>query len=219
MRQLNVILEDLKDRGILVGPGHFVLGDGYGNPGFHSRMFIHWGLFAEAVDIYAELVHHLAKQISHVHFDCIIATDEDSLPTARMLARVHSEEVCRPPVECFSRESGLPTAKKPQTALLHDDFINNGRQANDTLIVLAQTQCKPVAISTLFTRTEGLELFSLPIYSAVGEAMVAYPPDDLPVDLLATPINTQYGKGDIYLRREAEALAGGLRRAANSRLS
>jgi orotate phosphoribosyltransferase len=219
MRQYDVILQALRDREVLLGPGHYILGDGYGNPGLHSSYFINWQRFNKEVDLYAELVQVLAQRVLHIRFDAILTPDPDSLPTARMLAKVISEDTYGPPAPCISAEGGRQPEFKTNTltpVLIHDDFINNGRQANELLLSLDRTQYQPVAISALFTRVATARLFDLPIYAAVDEAILAYRMEEVPEELAQTPINVDLGKGRIYLQRQADQLRAGLKKAAGA---
>lgn len=204
MRSPEAILEELKRRGIVIGPGHFVLGDGYGKPAHHSRLFVDWKKFNDAVDLYAELVEMLAEHVVHARFDMIVTSDDDSLPSARMLAKVISSRSFAPPAPCFSFESRNLPPKGRYTVLIHDDFINNGRQANELLIAFDQGVYHPVGITALFTRVGGGQLFNLPIFAAIAEPLEAFPTDRLPPDLAATPVNTDYGKGKQFLELQGK---------------
>jgi orotate phosphoribosyltransferase len=203
MIELQPILHVLRQRGILLGPGHFVLGDGYGNPGHHSATFVDWQKFNEAVDLYAVLVERLAEQVQHLNFDLIVTPDEESLPTARMLAKVFTGYSYRPEIPCQICSATSAVKDAAPLALIHDDFVNRGRQLNDSFGALTRKGYLPVALTCLFTRVAENEIFGLPIYAAVEHAVAATPADKCPLCAAGEPVDVRYGKGALFAARPA----------------
>lgn len=201
MRDLRILMNDMIARGILIGPGHFVLGDGYGNPDKHCRLFVDWKKFNEALDLYAECVEHLAKSLEHLRLEMIITPDDESLPTARMLAKVLSANSYQPPVPCHSQEECFIPEKPRTLVLLHDDFVNRGLQVKTLLDRLNRDHYQPIGVSSLFTRIAEKELENLPVYCAVERTLVAVPSGECEACRRGVPVNTDYGKGALFLER------------------
>jgi len=201
MRDQQAIVKELIDLRIVLGPDHFVLGDGYGNPGYHTSLFVDWSKFSHELNIYAEMVDLLAARLTSLDFDMIMTTDEESLPTARMLSRVLAELHGRPPATCGIYEGCAIPDHHPVRVLLHDDFINRGRRISEILLCLDRAHYTPVAISALFQRVPGPHFYQLPIYAALDRPMMAYPPEEMPESLAKVPVNTQHGKGGAWLTR------------------
>lgn len=202
MRKLQLLMDEMIARGILIGPGHYVLGDGYGNPDKHCRLFVDWQKFNLALDLYAECVEHLAGKLSHLQPELILTPDEESLPTARMLAKVISVNSYGPPVPCHSYNE-LFVPEKPRTlTLIHDDFVNRGLQVKTLLAGLNREHFQPLAISSLFTRIAEKEMENLAVYCAVEQTLVATPVNECELCRAGVPINTDCGKGALFLERQ-----------------
>ena len=195
------IVETLCKRRIIAGPDHFVLGDGYGNPDRHSSLYVVVELFYMAKELQEILAERLCEQLEGLEFDMIVTPDIPSVATARVLANCIERKHGHASLPLFSvLTDDLP--QESARALIHDDIINNGKQANDLIKVLDEKHIKPVAISSMFTRISGKSLFGLPVFAAVDRMLASYPADECPMCQEGQPINTRHGKGTAYLAQQ-----------------
>jgi len=204
LRKVQELIDDFIRRKIIIGPDHFVLGDGFGNPGMHASLFVEPDRFYEATDLHEECVRRIAEKLAGESFDLVIVPDDQSLFSAKILARVLAGEYKVPFVPVHSMEWGDPPPQAGRI-LIHDDVVNRGRQAREILDRLAGESPKPIAISSLFTRSTEPELFGLPVFSAVDRMLAATPEDDCPLCREGVPVNPLYGKGALFLALRGES--------------
>jgi orotate phosphoribosyltransferase len=196
-------MNELADRRIILGPGHYVLGDGYGNPGYHSHLYIDWQKFAESQDLWLSMVEALADKIRELWFELIVVPDDESLPSARMLAETLAKQGLRQPPPC-GKVASFPVADR-RAALIHDDFVNRGRQAKETIDRCREKGLRPVAITSLFTRLREHELFGVPTYVVFERPMAASPPEECVLCKQGMPVDPNYGKGALFVQRQSAA--------------
>ena len=204
MRKVQELIDDFIRRKILIGPDHFVLGDGFGNPGMHTSLFVEPDRFYEATDLHEECIRRIAEKLAGQSFDLVIVPDDQSLFSAKFLARVLGGVNKVPVVPVHSKGWGDPPSQAGRI-LIHDDVVNRGRQAREILDRLTGESPKPIAISSLFTRISEAELFGLPVFSAVDRVLAATPAEDCPLCREDVPVNPLYGKGALFLALRGES--------------
>jgi len=191
----------LRAAGIIAGPDHFVIGDGYGNPDNHCSLFIIDTKLYKSLDLLQILLDRLWEQIKGLNFNYVIAPNEQSLPLAEMLSGLAEKHKGGQVEAVLFDPNNLPP--EDSTILLHDDIVNKGRQAGDVLKILKKANRRLVAISSIFTRIDGGELFGVPVFSAIDRQLACYPPQNCPLCKQGLAINTRYGKGKDYLKNRS----------------
>jgi len=202
METQNLILR-LRERGVILGPDHFVIGDGYGNPDHHCSLFVVEEALYRAEELQHMLLDLLWREMEKVELDCIIAANRQSLPMAESLGE-HARTtrgLAALPVLAYSKKN-IPT--RQCRILIHDDIVNRGRQTGEIIRQIESSNLKPVAISSLFTRVDGNELYGLPIFTAIKRLLASYPPGNCPLCEKEIPVNTRYGKGAQFLGKPME---------------
>ena len=185
--------------GVITGPDHFVLGDGFGNPGSHASMFVVEERLEQNEEIKQILINRIWEQVSDISFDIVVCVNPQSYPIAQSLADLATKVRSKKVFACRC-DSELPPGN-PRRALVHDNIISKGLQVADLISMMEKHGIKPVALSSLFTRIEGPTLFSLPLYMAFERLLPTYDEADCPMCHSELKINNQYGKGGEYLRR------------------
>lgn len=203
MRDVQELIELFISRKVLIGPDHFVLGDGYGNPGMHASLFVDPDRFYQSFDLHEELLRRIVEQLGERRVDLIVTPDDQSLPTARLLARILAGEYRIPSIPVYSMESDARPEARGRL-LIHDDVINRGRQAHEVLAWLKEADREPFAISSLFTRIEEEQILGLPIIAGVNRPMLAVPEGICPLCKQGKPVNPNFAKGAIYLAMKGE---------------
>jgi hypothetical protein len=198
LRDVQEFIDLFIARKIIIGPDHFILGDGFGNPGMHAGLFVEARRFYEAMDLHSECIRRIIEQLGQRKVDLIVTPDDQSGPTARLLARYLAGEYRVPKIPVYSMESDQLPAEGG-AVLIHDDVINRGRQAQEVLARLEDGPFEPFAISALFTRIVEKQILGMPIVAAVDRVMAAVPESECPLCKEGKPINPHYGKGAIYL--------------------
>jgi len=192
----------LRERGIIEGPDHFVLGDGYGNPDKHCSLFVmEERLYSPRNhELLSLMLENILKQLEGVSFDCIVATNSQSLQSARELAEIACSKSGRPSMSAMAFD---PESMKKCSGriLLHDDVINMGRQISDIIAAISRSNLRVAAVSSLFTRVSGGTIFGLPIKTAIERQLVCYPGENCPLCRQRLPINTKLSKGDVFLEQ------------------
>ena len=195
------LVNQLMRRGIIAGPDHFVLGDGFGNPGRHCSLFVVPEKFYLSHDIHEALIGNIVERLRDMEFDLIIVPDVQSLAVAKVIAGHIERNLNRPPMQVLDfKTDDLPDSDRP--VLIHDDVITPGKQATEMIQSLrAETRLRPVAISTVFSRIPEMELDGLPILPAVDRVMAGHEPDQCPYCAEGMPVNVKYGKGLLFRDR------------------
>lgn len=195
--------DDLVARGVILGPDHFVLGDGYGNPGHHSSHFISAAKFYDARDLLHDFSRRLADRVAHWRVESIVSPDDQSLPVARLLGRLLAGTYRVPAVPCFSMESD-PLPSGPLRVMIHDDVVSRGRQATELMGRLRERGIEIVGISCLFRRIDSSLFGEVPIVAALAEPLVTYPAAICPLCRAGVPVNTDFGKGRFFQAQQDE---------------
>jgi len=196
----------LRERGIIEGPDHFVIGDGYGNPDKHCSLFVMEDrLYSPRnKELLSLMIENIWSQLENLSFDCIISTNSQSLQSARELAEIARIKTGRAEVPAMAFDLNS-LEKCSGRVLLHDDVVNMGRQISDIIAAISRTSLRIVAISSLFTRVSGGTIFGLPIRTAIERQLVCYPGENCPLCRQHLPINTKLGKGAAYMERHKPA--------------
>ncbi len=195
--------DDLVARGVILGPDHFVLGDGYGSPGHHSSHYISAAKFYEARDLLHDFSRGLADRVAFWRVETIVTPDDQSLPVARLLARLLAGIYRVPAIPCCSLESDPPPSGSVR-AMIHDDVVSRGRQATEVMGRLRESGVEIVGISCLFRRIESSFFGEVPIAAALAEPLVTYPSAVCPLCRAGVPVNTQFGKGRFFQAQQDE---------------
>ncbi len=198
MRPVNELIDDLRKRRVIIGPDHFVLGDGYGNPDMHASLFVVGRRLYKATDLWGECILRIADRIGDREFDMIVTPDEQSIPSARILAKALAADSGTSCIPVYSMSNARHLPEKSGRVLIHDDVVNRGRQILQVLQWMDEERHNPIGISCLFTRTEEPELHGLPLFCAVDRVLTSVHPNDCPLCRERKPINTLFGKGALY---------------------
>ncbi len=204
MRPVSELIDDFRQRRIIIGPDHFVLGDGYGHPGAHASLFVVARRFYKASDLWEECVVRIIRRLGGRPFDLIVTPDDQSLPTARILsnALAINSDIGGIPVYSMSSCRRLPETSG--RVLIHDDVVNRGRQIMQVLDWMNEERHEPIGISCHFTRYAEPELAGLPIFCAVDRVLAAVNADECPLCKERKPVNTLFGKGALFCAQHGD---------------
>lgn len=191
------LTQRLVERGVIMGPDHFVLGDGFGNPGRHSSHFVNADRFYASRDLFASCAAIVAAKVRDWNVGVIVAPDDQSMPVARLIARHLAGMYRLPSVECYSLESDEAPAGV-ERVLIHDDVVSRGRQSSSVIQALQGRQDRIVGISCLFRRIKDDVFSGLPIAAAVDFAMPTYKARECPLCQAGVPVNVDFGKGAFF---------------------
>jgi orotate phosphoribosyltransferase len=193
-----ILVQDLLKRGIIIGPDHFVLGDGNGNPDRHVSLFVLEERLDQHDELKRTLLNRIWEQVSGLPFDIVVSANPSSFAVAQALAELTTEVRGKTVYAC--RCDSQPPVEGLRTALIHDNVINKGLQVSSLLDMMGTHGIRPLAITSLFTRISETHLFDLPLYGAIGRLIPSYDPADCPLCDCGIPINLEFGKGREFLQ-------------------
>ncbi|MCZ7586075.1 MAG: hypothetical protein M5R36_23660 [Deltaproteobacteria bacterium] len=203
MRGVQELIDEFMRRRIILGPDHFVIGDGFGNPGPHTSLYVDPGRFYRDRELHHECVMRIVERMNGHRPAIIVAPDDQSLPTARLLGRETAGRFRIAKIPVFSLESD-PIPAPAGDVLVHDDVITFGRQSTTAYRKLLAAGHRVVAFSSLFRRIEEETLLGLPILAAVERTLPTVPEEDCPFCADGIPVDSAHGKGAIFLAMRGE---------------
>lgn len=191
----------LLEAGVILGPDHFVLGDGHSNPDRHAGLFVVEERLEQEPELQRILIKRLWEQIADLSFDLVVSVNPLSFPVAQWLADLASEYQGKQIFAC--RCDSEPPPGNPTRALIHDSVINRGREASKLIAMMGEHGIRPVAISSLFTRVGSETLWGLPLCTAFARLLPTYDAADCPLCESGHPVNQAYGLGQAFLAQVA----------------
>lgn len=187
------LVQKLRSHGIIVGPDHFVLGDGYGHPDRHASLFVVEESLIYADDLKQTMLERIWTGVRDLPFDLVVTPNAHSLPVAELLADWATQHRGKAVLACRFEADKPPEFSG--RALIHDNVVNKGRQIGDCIAAMKESRVHPVALTSLFTRVQETQLFGLPVFSALERPLAVHDPVGCPLCRNGVPVNERYGKG------------------------
>jgi orotate phosphoribosyltransferase len=164
--------------------GHFVL-----RSGLHSGHYFQCAKVGENLVEVTRLAALLVEKLGDVSFDTVLAPAMGGLVMGQEVARqtesryIFAEKVNDRLV--LRRSFNFEPDEK---VLIVEDVITRGGRVKECVDIIAAAAAECVGIAMLVDRSGGKTDFDVPVTSLLELTFPAYPPDELPPELLDIPI-------------------------------
>jgi len=177
------VLEIFTRTGALL-KGHFVL-----RSGLHSGHFFQCARVCENLAEVTRLSELLVGKLGDVSFDTVLAPAMGGLVMGQEVARqTESRYIFVEKVDdrlVLRRGFKLRPGEK---ILIVEDVVTRGGRVRECIDIIAASPAECVGIAMLVDRSGGQMTLDLPVTSLLQLTFPTYPPDQLPPDLTALPV-------------------------------
>lgn len=177
------ILEIFTRTGALL-KGHFVL-----RSGLHSGHFFQCAKVGEDLVEVTRLSELLVEKLGNLSFDTVLAPAMGGLVMGQEVARqTESRYIFAEKIDdrlVLRRGFKLKPGEK---ILIVEDVVTRGGRVKECIDIIAASPAECVGIAMLVDRSGGQMTLALPVTSLLKLTFPTYPPDQLPPELAALPI-------------------------------
>jgi orotate phosphoribosyltransferase len=176
------VLQVFRESGALL-EGHFVL-----RSGLHSRQFFQCALALQQMPVVERLGASLAEKLKTLSPATVIAPAMGGLVIGQEVAR---QLGCR--FIFVEKEEGKLVLRrgfkiKPgERIIVVEDVVTQGGRVKETMDIVRANQGEVIAVAMIVDRSNGAVTLGVPQHSLIALKVEAFPADQLPPDLAATP--------------------------------
>jgi orotate phosphoribosyltransferase len=178
----NEVLQIFRDSGALL-EGHFLL-----RSGLHSRQFFQCALALQQMPNVEKFGAALAAQVRSLGAVTVIAPAMGGLVLGQEVARQLKSRFI-----FVEKEEGKLVLRRGfkiapgEKILVVEDVITKGGRAQETIDIVRAHQGNVVGLAMAVDRSNGAVKLGVPTFSLLSLQVEAFPADNLPPDLAATP--------------------------------
>jgi len=176
------VLQVFRETGALL-EGHFVL-----RSGLHSRQFFQCALALQQMPVVERFGAALAAKVAGLGAVTVIAPAMGGLVLGQEVARQ-----LRSRFIFVEKEDGKLVLRRGfkitagEKILVVEDVVTKGGRVQETIDIVRSHGGVVTGVAMAVDRSNGLVDLGVPMFSLLSLHVVAYPADDLPPDLAATP--------------------------------
>ncbi|MDB6125102.1 MAG: pyrE [Pedosphaera sp.] len=176
------VLQVFRDTGALL-EGHFVL-----RSGLHSRQFFQCALALQQMPTVEKLGAALADKVRSLGATTVIAPAMGGLVLGQEVARQLKTRFI-----FVEKEEGKLVLRRGfkiapgEKILVVEDVVTKGGRVQETIDIVRAHQGNVLGVAMAVDRSNGKTTVGVPMFSLLALDVEAFPPDQLPPDLAATP--------------------------------
>ena len=178
----NEVLQIFRDSGALL-EGHFIL-----RSGLHSRQFFQCALALQQMPVVEKFGAALAAKVRPLGAVTVISPAMGGLVLGQEVARQ-----LRSRFIFVEKEEGKLVLRRGfkiapgEKILVVEDVVTKGGRAQETIDIVRAHQGHVVGLAMAVDRSNGVVNPGVPVFSLLSLQVEAFPADNLPPDLAATP--------------------------------
>lgn len=164
--------------------GHFVL-----RSGLHSGHYFQCATVCQHLDAVERLASMLRERLGEMRFDTVLAPAMGGLVIGQEVARQAKARYV-----FAEKENGQLVLRRGfrftpgERVLIVEDVVTRGGRVQECLDLATASGATPVGVAMLVDRSEGRTRFAVPAVSLLRMSFPTYPPDCLPPELAALPV-------------------------------
>jgi len=176
------VLQVFRDSGALL-EGHFIL-----RSGLHSRQFFQCALALQKMPEVERLGAALAAKVRALGIETVIAPAMGGLVIGQEVARQLGVRFI-----FAEKEEGRLVLRRGfkiragEKLLVVEDVVTKGGRVQETMDIVRAQGGAVAGVAMIVDRSNGTVNLGVPAFSLIALAVEAFPPDQLPPDLAATP--------------------------------